>query len=457
MDAHAKMMRALQNGMPRRTMGTETEYTTRISESLEDAVDDRYVAHVNRADEVWTKNGGRMYIDFGTVVEYATPECTSGDQVLLHERIGQMVVRGLGDVMPPSGDVKSLKDSSDNNDDQPKAERHWPVYKRTGYGLVVNHHIRKSFPGKTSEKTTGHHETFQTGLDKSESSYFRPFLEAYLATRIVWTGAGMVGPTQYLLSQKADAINFQGTSHTAHGHKRPMSNKGSGLLEIRTGEGSMSDWVIRNKANMTSLVLRLMEHQHVPFNDIIRPGYTNAAFRSTSHNPLTPLPTNGPRIDAIDLQARIAEHALAFGEKHGAPKHEIKAAGEVLKACEDLNGYFLGHNDLSVLSDRIDWAAKLAKMRTRGIELGKLTTANLVAIAHDLSWEDTSPHGAAERWYRRRQPATFSEQELRRNASIPPSTLAQQRVDMIKEYGKRITHVDWGCIILDDHTGISIG
>ncbi len=428
-------------------MGSETEYTTGMSEMLVDSVRPSLIAHVENEDELWLRNGGRLYIDKGIdkaeLVEYATPECTNGHQVLLHEKIGQQVVRNLGAIVEIDTDEQNTEPSY----------RQLPVYKRTGYGMAVSEIDEKLKIIQWPNLSMGHHETYQTGLDQSELAFYRPFLEAYLATRVVWSGTGMVADDGFRLSQKAEAIDFYGDGLITHGKKKAMRNRGRGLIEIRTGEGNMSDWAIRQKFDMTSLIFRLMEHRQVPFNGIIRQGMANAAFRGASRNPLAPLPSDGHRIDAIDVQQRIAEHAAAFAEKHGAPENELKAAHDIINACDDLNRYFMQDADLSIISDRIDWAAKLDKLRSRGIEVGRATCANLVAVAHDLSWEDVSLSGGANRWYKHRQPSVYDESDLRRNATIPPSARARNRVDLIDSYGDDVRSVSWD--VITTHEGDS--
>ncbi len=446
MSNRTELMNSFIHGTPKRTMGSETEYTTGISQSLLERVDERLVAYYNDKNELWMKNGARLYIDFGKLVEYATPECTSGHQVLLHERVGQLAVRNVGDTIITTASVNPLTDELET------MWRQIPTYKRTGYGLVTigegDDEIQKS-----DEISTGHHETYQTGLDAEDLDINRGFLEAYLATRIVWSGTGMVTTDGYQLSQKADAIDFQdGNDRVAHGLKIPFIYKGAGLVEIRTGEGNMSDWAIVQKFDMTSLVLRMMEHDDMPNQQLIIRGLETATFRAASRNPVAPVPSNVELLDAVEVQCVIAEHALQFAQRPDidVPRAEINAAKQVLKACKQIHEYYFDDRDLSTLSDRIDWAAKLDKLRSRGISLGEITCANLVAVAHDLSWEDISYGSASERWYKARQKSVYSESDLRRHAMIPPSERARSRIDLIDSHEHQITRVDWDIVTLKD-------
>ena len=126
MNDRTDLMNTFLQGTPRRTMGSETEYTTGLSGSLIDRVDERYVSYYNDENELWMKNGARLYVDYGKLVEYATPECTSGQMVLLHERIGQLVVRNVGDI------IVSVDGFDPLTDDLQISSKQLPAYKRTG-------------------------------------------------------------------------------------------------------------------------------------------------------------------------------------------------------------------------------------------------------------------------------------------------------------------------------------
>lgn len=427
-------------------MGSETEYTTGLSGSLIDRVDERYVSYYNDENELWMKNGARLYVDYGKLVEYATPECTSGQMVLLHERIGQLVVRNVGDI------IVSVDGFDPLTDDLQISSKQLPTYKRTGYGLVTMGEGDDTIE-KTNELSTGHHETYQTGLNAEDLDANSNFLYAYLATRIVWSGAGMVTADGYQLSQKADAIDFRdGNDLVAHGHKIPYRYKGAGLIELRTGEGSMSDWAIVQKFDMTSLIFRMIEHGDMPDSDLVMSGFESSAFKAASRNPLAAVPSDAELLDAVDVQRIIAEHALGFAERKeiNVPRQEVNAAREVIKACQQIHAYYFDDADLSTISNRIDWAAKLDKLRSRGIDLGKATCSNLVAVAYDLSWEDTARDGMAARWYRSRQKNIFSENDARRNAMVPPSVRARSRVELIDSYESEIRRVEWDTVTLKD-------
>lgn len=431
-----------------RLMGSETEYTTRFSGSLDSRVKPSLVSHYAGPDALWLNNGARMYIDYGGLAEYATPECSSGSELLRQERIGEYHMRKIGDVI-----IRTLEPEFADLVAEPS---HSPVYKRTGYARIVEEDPDGSVSViHRDTESAGHHETYQTSLDLTELNTSH-LLKSYLATRAVWSGPGLVAERGYELSQKSKALNFYGNSRTAHGEKQLYRHKGSGLVEIRSGEGSMSDWVIRNKFDMTSLVLRMIESGVMLPSLSIQVHRENVSLQTTSAAPLAMQPTESGRYSAVDMQRIIAEEALIFAEKHGAPQHEIISAREVLQACLDVDAYLKGDTDISTISNRIDWAAKLHKIQSRSIAMGDITCKNLVAVAHDLSWEDIGPESSARRWYRKHQPDSLTDRDIKIAMTARPRGRAANRVDIINHYDLRVRGVDWDIIYIADAEPVSV-
>ena len=89
--------------MERRIFGLETEFgvtcTFRGQRRLSPDEVARYlfrrVVAWGRSSNVFLKNGGRLYLDVGSHPEYATPECDSPLQVVIHDRAGERILEGL--------------------------------------------------------------------------------------------------------------------------------------------------------------------------------------------------------------------------------------------------------------------------------------------------------------------------------------------------------------------------
>lgn len=100
-----------QTGTPPRAFGSETEFTDNSNfvelylayldsyhlipepTNLMNVIEDSYVVSFNNYAnpyDVTTINGGRLYLDSETL-EFATPECSSPKELVLHERVGERI------------------------------------------------------------------------------------------------------------------------------------------------------------------------------------------------------------------------------------------------------------------------------------------------------------------------------------------------------------------------------
>jgi hypothetical protein len=87
----------------RRIFGLETEYgvtcTYRGQRRLSPDEVARYlfrrVVSWGRSSNVFLRNGARLYLDVGSHPEYATPECDSVPDVVIHDRAGERILEGL--------------------------------------------------------------------------------------------------------------------------------------------------------------------------------------------------------------------------------------------------------------------------------------------------------------------------------------------------------------------------
>lgn len=413
---------------PPRIMGSETEYTTDClpwDNNLELVLPSDIQAY-READQddgmdLWLNNGSRLYIDAGGLLEYATPEVTSAQDLLVYERSGERIVADLS--------KRAIKLC----DYTPHAST--GVYKRTGYDAVQINGFAGLVP-----MSDGHHENYATPLvfsspGESYESPARRALSSYLATRPVWSGAGIVTKKGYELSQKAAATDFDARAPGKHGRKMAYrTNKEGGpiqRLELRLGEGSMSEWVILQKFALTSLVLRLIEHGKFPESLYVGKGDATAIMQQTSR--MQPITTQGRFMTAATHQRLVAEHALDFAKQQTfVPVEEINAAKEVITACQAIDELDDGLRELGSISDRIDWAAKRELMYERGIV--DVSTENLEAVKIDLKWEDVySARGIADLWYKkygRQTRITPSALELARQE--PPLTRALARTSLLK-------------------------
>src|SRR6266542_3294005 len=55
----------------------------------------RRVVSWGRSSNVFLRNGARLYLDVGSHPEYATPECDSVNDLVVHDRAGERILEGL--------------------------------------------------------------------------------------------------------------------------------------------------------------------------------------------------------------------------------------------------------------------------------------------------------------------------------------------------------------------------
>ncbi len=89
--------------MERRIFGLENEYgvtcTLRGQRRLSPDEVARYlfrrVVSWGRSSNVFLQNGARLYLDVGSHPEYATPECDSIHDVVVHDKSGERILEQL--------------------------------------------------------------------------------------------------------------------------------------------------------------------------------------------------------------------------------------------------------------------------------------------------------------------------------------------------------------------------
>lgn len=430
--------RDFQESIPPRIMGSETEYNV---QNMTDEMnlmpyldDDTYYRETGRDDgtDVWLQNGARLYVDCGGLLEYATPEVLSAQSLLEHERAGEEVVRDVANQMQLN--VPGATGSRN------------AVYKRSGYDI----------PGR-SRQTAGHHENYTCGIpdvsglsDKSSHPLHRA-LQSYLSTRQVWAGAGMLRNGYYALGQKMDTIDFSARSKTTHeGSKmaydiRPVNNISH--LEIRTSDGNMMDWAIMQKYAFTSLVIRMIEHGDFPDRLLIDRGTASSHFQRTNDNQRINL--NDSYVKPASHQRMIAQAAIDFIDSHPeVPPEEQKAALEVFTACAQIESLDESLYGADELADRLDWAAKLTMLRSRGIY--EMTNLNSAALMLDLRWEDIAVNGLARAWNKATPDSTLATPSaIELSRLLPPPTRAMARVALLEEGSTchdDFRTINWGAV-----------
>ncbi len=330
--------------MRRRIFGIENEYGVtctfegqrRLSPDEVARYLFRRVVSWGRSSNVFLENGARLYLDVGSHPEYATPECDSPRQAIVHDKAGERIVEEL---------VLSAE--------QRLAEE----------GIAGRISLFKNNTDSAGN-SYGCHENYLVGR-VGEFQRLAEALIPFLVTRQVFSGAGKVlqtprGPS-YSLSQRAEHI-WEGVS-SATTRSRPIINTRDEphadaerfrRLHVIVGDSNMSEYTSWLKVATCDLVLRMLEEQTVmrdlSLDNPIR------AIREISHD-ITGTRrmrlASGREMSALEIQQAYLERVERFLESTPDANDEDKRVVEEWRfVLERLV------TDPMSLGRQLDWVAK---------------------------------------------------------------------------------------------------
>src|SRR5213083_1616726 len=305
------------NRMDRRIFGLENEYgvtcTFRGQRRLSPDEVARYlfrrVVSWGRSSNVFLENGARLYLDVGSHPEYATPECDSIADLVVHDKAGERILEGLVRSAEQRlreqgirGEVYLFKNNTDSAGNS--------------YGCHENYLVER----------------------EGDFTKFTDVLIPFLVTRQVYAGAGKVLQTargaMYCVSQRAEHI-WEGVS-SATTRSRPIINtRGEPhadaerfrRLHVIVGDSNMSEYTTFLKIGATSVMLRMLEDPSVVLRDMTLENPIRA-IREISHDTTCKRRVrlaNGREASAIDIQSEYLTRALRYRDQKGLSKLEDKA------------------------------------------------------------------------------------------------------------------------------------
>lgn len=425
----------------RRIFGIETEFgITCVADGQRTLTPDevarylfRKVVAWGRSSNVFLANGSRLYLDVGSHPEYATAECDSLRQVIVHDRAGELIVESLAvDAQERlaadsvRGEIFVLKNNTDSAGNS--------------YGCHENYLVRRS------------------GDFAAVSDALLPFL----ISRQIICGAGKIVHTSrgasFAVSQRADHI-WEGVS-SATTRSRPIINTRDEphadaeqyrRLHVIVGDSNMSETTNLLKIGSCDLVLRMLEHgtamRDLTLENPIR------AIREISHDPTGRRPVrlnSGRTLTALDLQREFLSRARDFVAVEGAadPLHErvLELWGRTLEAIET--------DRLSLVDTEIDWVIKRRLFdeyaARHGLALEDPRLAQLDLAYHDIRRDRGLFHVLQRRG---RAARVVTDPEIFRAKTVaPPTTRAKLRGDFIRaaQRHRRDFTVDWVHLKLND-------
>ncbi len=426
--------------MDRRIFGLENEYgvtcTLRGQRRLSPDEVARYlfrrVVSWGRSSNVFLENGARLYLDVGSHPEYATPECDSIADLVVHDKAGERILEHL---------VNSAE----------------ARLREEGIRGVV-------FLFKNNTDSAGNsygcHENYLTSR-RDDFGHYAEVLIPFLVSRQIYAGSGKVLQTargaMYCISQRAEHI-WEGVS-SATTRSRPIINTRDEphadaerfrRLHVIVGDSNMSEYATFLKVGATSILLRMLEDPGVVLRDMTLENPIRA-IREISHD--TTLRrrvrlANGREASALDIQGEYFNRARRYQETHGLSPLEDQALlmwEHCLKGLE---------SDPWSLDRECDWVIKHHLIehyrRREGVPLTHPKVALIDLQYHDVSRDrglfyKMQARGLVERTCRDEDIDTAMDQP-------PQTTRAKLRGEFIRRAKERRRDftVDWVHLKLND-------
>src|SRR6201747_954786 len=289
--------------MERRIYGLENEYGVtcplrgqrRLSPDEVARYLFRRVVSWGRSSNVFLQNGARLYLDVGSHPEYATPECDSLYDLVVHDKAGERILEQL---------VVSAE--------QRLREE----------GIRGTIYLFKNNTD-SSGNSYGCHENYLTSR-RDDFGHYAEVLIPFFVSRQIYAGAGKVLQTargaMYCIAQRAEHI-WEGVS-SATTRSRPIINTRDEphadaerfrRLHVIVGDSNMSEYATFLKVGTSDLVLRMIE-AGVVIRDLTLENPIRA-IREISHD-LTCRRTvrlaNGRELSALEIQREYHDKVADF-------------------------------------------------------------------------------------------------------------------------------------------------
>jgi len=424
----------------RRIFGLENEYgvtcTLRGQRRLSPDEVARYlfrrVVSWGRSSNVFLANGARLYLDVGSHPEYATPECDSIYDLVVHDKAGERILEQL------------------------LASAEQRLREEGIRGVIYLFKNNTDSAGNSY----GCHENYLTSR-RDDFSHYVDVLIPFLVSRQIYAGAGKVLQTargaMFCISQRAEHI-WEGVS-SATTRSRPIINTRDEphadaeryrRLHVIVGDSNMSEYATFLKVGAASIILRMLEEPSVVIRDMTLENPIRA-IREISHD-LTCTRrvrlANGREASALEIQSEYLNRALRFADTRGLSPLEQQA----LEMWEHtLTGL---EKDPFSLDRECDWVIKHNLIEAYR-ERHDLPLAHPRVALLDLQYHDVNRNRGL--FYRMQQKGMVdrvaTDADINHAVEHPPQTTrARLRGEFIKKAKekKRDYTVDWVHLKLND-------
>jgi proteasome accessory factor A len=426
--------------MERRIYGLENEYgvtcTLRGQRRLSPDEVARYlfrrVVSWGRSSNVFLQNGARLYLDVGSHPEYATPECDSLYELVVHDKAGERILEQL----LVSAEQRLREE-----------------------GIRGTIYLFKNNTDSAGN-SYGCHENYLTSR-RDDLAHYAEVLIPFLVSRQIFTGAGKVlqtarGPL-FSIAQRAEHI-WEGVS-SATTRSRPIINTRDEphadaekyrRLHVIVGDSNMSEYTNFVKVGSAAIMLRMLEDPQVVLRDLSLENSIRA-IREISHDITCRRKvklSNGRELSALDIQREYLDRALRYADSKGLPPLEQKAL-DMWEHCISTI-----ENDPLKLDREVDWVIKHnlieAYRAKHDLAMGDARVQLLDLQYHDISQDRSVFYkmqraGLVERM--------CNDEDIEAAIDTPPQTTrARLRGEFIKKAKerKRDYTVDWVHLKLND-------
>lgn len=383
-------------------------------------------AHEVRSDRI-LPNGARFYNDHGHP-EYATPECWSLDELVLHDTAGQFVLS------------RAARELSE----------------KTGLAVSV-YKNNTDFHGSSY----GTHESYLVPRVLGFERLYNAVTPMLIARQIL-TGAGKVGSesgarADYQVSTRADFFSEPANAETLY--RRPVFNTrdephaaASDWIRVHviSGDANMIPGCTRRKVGLVKLALMLETAQQAPTWKIHNPV---RAFQTVSRDM--------GREYKIELERRSWTTAYEVIESYlAAAEHVLDLDDELtslIAECRTLMNDLAGPN--KVASTAIDWVAKRQLIEEYMADSG-VGWREPVLQAYDLEYHNIDPNEGlyhALEGMDAVEPMPNLDQRLERLDAAPEGTRAWARGLAVSRFGAQLKTACWRSLtFLHDHNEVEV-
>ncbi|HVN50802.1 MAG TPA: Pup--protein ligase [Acidimicrobiales bacterium] len=426
--------------MERRIFGLENEYgvtcTLRGQRRLSPDEVARYlfrrVVSWGRSSNVFLANGARLYLDVGSHPEYATPECDSIYDLVVHDKAGERILEQL------------------------LASAEQRLREEGIRGVIYLFKNNTDSAGNSY----GCHENYLTSR-RDDFGTYAEVLIPFLVSRQIYAGAGKVLQTargaMFCISQRAEHI-WEGIS-SATTRSRPIINTRDEphadaeryrRLHVIVGDSNMSEYATFLKVGACSILLRMLEEPNVVLRDMTLENPIRA-IREISHDITCRRRVrlaNGREASALDIQSEYLNRALKYAERRELSPLETTAL-EMWEHCLTTI-----ENDPLKLDREVDWVIKhnlIERYRERDdLPLSHPRVALLDLQYHDVNRERSIFYKMQSRGLVERM---CDDADIDEAIDVPPQTTrARLRGEFIRraKERKRDYTVDWVHLKLND-------